>query len=374
VTGDLFDDDPPAPPAPPPSAGRAKTGATPVMAAQLDASVLELAGAIPDRVHLGTSSWNFPGWKGLVWQAEHAESQLSRHGLAAYASHPVLRSVSLDRSFYRPLSSSQYAAYAAQVPAHFRFVVKAPSLVTDAQVRGSDGRGMQANPAFLDPQLAASEFVQPALEGLGPKLGALVFQISPLPGSWLGRTPELLRRLGEMLAALPPLTAAPDAVVAVEVRDPLLLTPEFAQVLRAGGATYCLGLHAKMPPIEAQLPLLRALWPGPLVCRWNLHRRHGAYGYEDAKAQYEPFDRLVDPDPDTRQVLARVIAATTAAGFHSFVTINNKAEGSAPLSVLELATALRALALESASGQAPEPKASACPHPGNQPHDSLPTL
>ncbi|PAT35185.1 hypothetical protein CK620_04580 [Vandammella animalimorsus] len=27
-----------------------------------------------------------------------------------------------------------------------------------------------------------------------------------------------------------------------------------------------------MSPIEAQLPLLRALRPGPLACRWNLHR------------------------------------------------------------------------------------------------------
>jgi uncharacterized protein YecE (DUF72 family) len=374
VTGDLFDDGLPEPPAPPAPARRTNAGVAKVTPAEQPGSMLELAAAIPERVHLGTSSWNFPGWRGRVWQAEHAESQLSRHGLAAYAQHPLLRSVSLDRSFYRPLSSSQYAAYAAQVPGHFRFVVKAPSLVTDAQVRGPEGRGMQPNPAFLDPQLASSEFVLPALEGLGPKLGALVFQISPLPGSWLRRMPELLQRLGDMLAALPSLSGAPDAVVAVEVRDAQLLTPEFVQVLRAAGATYCLGLHAKMPPIEAQLPLLRALWPGPLVCRWNLHRKHGAYGYEEAKALYEPFDRLVDPDPDTRQVLARVIAATAAAGFHSFVTINNKAEGSAPLSVLELATALRALAQEPHPAGGRSTKGHNATSNGNQPHDSLPTL
>ena len=53
-----------------------------------------------------------------------------------------------------------------------------------------------------------------------------------------------------MLAALPSLSALPDAVVAVEVRDPQLLTPEFAAGAAAVGATYCLGLHARMPPIE----------------------------------------------------------------------------------------------------------------------------
>ena len=101
--------------------------------------------------------------------------------------------------------------------------------------------------------------------------------------------------------------------------------------------TYCLGLHAKMPPIEEQLPLLRALWPGPLVCRWNPHRRHGAYGYESAKAQYAPFDRLQDPDPTTRAHLARVITGTCSAGQNAYATINNKAEGCAPLSIKTLA-------------------------------------
>jgi len=108
-------------------------------------------------------------------------------------------------------------------------------------------------------------------------------------------------------------------------------------VLRAAGATYCLGLHSKMPPIEGQLPVLRALWPGPLVCRWNLHRMHGAYGYEDAAKRYLPYDRLVDEDPETRATLARVINATVQAGFPAYVTVSNKAEGCAPLSVEALA-------------------------------------
>lgn len=103
---------------------------------------------------------------------------------------------------------------------------------------------------------------------------------------------------------------------------------------------YRLGLHAQKPPIEEQLPLLRALWPGPLVCRWNLHRRHGAYGYESAKSQYAPFDRLQDPDPTTRAHLARVITGTCGAGQNAYVTINNKAEGCAPLSVVGLGFAL----------------------------------
>ncbi len=328
-----------------PQARRAPSAASTVGARAPDPAHLALAHALPALVRLGTSSWNYPGWRDLVWNGDYPESQLSKQGLAAYAQHPLFRTVSLDRAFYRPLTASQYAAYAAQVGDDFRFVVKAPALVTDATVRGEKGQALQPNPAFLSAELAVREFFQPAVQGLGHKLGALVFQISPLPRSWHGRLPQLLQRLSTLLQALPPLAAlAPDAVVAVEVRDPVWLTPEFVAVLKACNATYCLGLHAKMPLIEDQLPLLRALWPGPLVCRWNLNRLHGAYGYEDAAERYLPYDQLVDHDAPTRHTLAKVIHATTQAGHRAYVTVSNKAEGCAPLSVAALAEAVIAQA------------------------------
>lgn len=338
---------------PPPvadAAARRVRGPKAVRAVAPSPSLLELAAALPPRLHLGTSSWSFPGWNGLVWDGEYAEAKLSKHGLAAYAQHPLLRGVSLDRSFYRPLTASEYAHYAAQVPPDFRFVVKAPALVCDALVRAEDGRGQAPNPAFLNADRALNQFVLPALEGLGPRVGALVFQISPLPRGWLARLPELIERIGALLAALPALApTAPDGVLALELRDAAFLAPEHAPRLAAAlraargrnAVTYCLGLHARMPPIERQLPLLRALWPGPLVCRWNLHRQHGAYGYEAARGSYAPFDAIVDADPHTRAALARVIAGTTGADHPAYVSVNNKAEGCAPLSVQALAEQVR---------------------------------
>ena len=65
-----------------------------------------------------------------------------------------MRCVGIDRSFYRPLTEAQYAHYADQVPDDFRFVVKAPALLTDSMVRGEQGQGRQPNTAFLDPGLA----------------------------------------------------------------------------------------------------------------------------------------------------------------------------------------------------------------------------
>lgn len=286
------------------------------------------------RWHLGTSSWHFPGWAGLVWRRAWPAPVLSRHGLAAYARHPLLRTVSLDRAFHRAVDTPTYRALAAQTPPHFRFVVKAPAVVTDALVRDA-GRPLAPNAQFLDPAAALALAAQPAAEGLGPRLGVLVFQLSPLPaalrdlGALLPRLQALWR---QVLPALPQ-----GALAALELRDPELLTPELAAHLKAHGVRYVLGLHDRMPPVEDQLPMLRALWPGDLVCRWNLQR---GQRYADARDAWAPFDRLAAPDQATRAVLARVARATLDAGHRVFVTINNKAEGSAPISVKELALAL----------------------------------
>ena len=67
-----------------------------------------------------------------------------------------------------------------------------------------------------------------------------------------------------------------------------------------------------------------------LVIRWMLNRRHD---YQSAKQTYAPFDALVDEDVPTRVALARICARTRAP---SYVIVNNKAEGSSPLSIERL--------------------------------------
>src|SRR5690606_8911754 len=195
-----------------------------------------LARQLPAQLRFGVSTWSYPGWEGLVWHGEYDSSVLSKHGLGAYHQHPLLRTVCVDRTFWRPLTASQYAAYAGQVDDDFRFVVKCPASVTDAQVRGEEGKAREPNPGFLDPRRAIEDFVQPALEGLGAKLGVLVFQLSPLPWGWLSRPASLLEKLDRMLAAVRQALPAQDpAIVAVEVRDPELLGRALVDTLKAHG-------------------------------------------------------------------------------------------------------------------------------------------
>lgn len=292
---------------------------------------------LPARIRLGTSSWFFPGWRGLVYDRLHPQPALSRHGLAAYGEIPLLRTVSLDRTFYAPISTANYQRYARQVPDGFSFVVKAPALVCDALARDEQGRGRIANAHFLDPGLAAREFIVPCLDGLGTKAGPLVFQISPLPRDLVDDSASLVERLAAFFAALPDRLGTRRPLYALELRNAELLTPRLMKMLAGAGVRYCVGLHDRMPEVERQAAALQALdglSPGPLVVRWNLHR---GFRYQAAKQRYEPFDRLVDEDPQTRLVLARMAVDAFGKGQQVWITANNKAEGSAPWSLLKLA-------------------------------------
>lgn len=334
---DLFGADQGAAPA-----GRRARAERPVGAAAFDPALAQLASRLPPGIHLGTSSWSFPGWAGLVYDRPASESQLSRQGLAAYARHPLLRAAGIDRGFYQPLAAAEFAAYAAQVPDTFRFLVKAPALVTDEMRRDDAGRGTAANPLFLDARTACETFVKPALAGLGEKAGPLTFQFSPLSRRTLADVPAFVARLHAFLWAINKSceTCSAPPLLAVEVRNAELLTRDFADALKDAGARYCLGVHARMPAAEEQLPLLRALWPGALVARWNLH---AGFAYEEAKAGYAPFNRLIDEDPATRATLARVAAATARAGHPVYIVANNKAEGCAPLTLTKLAQSIAGL-------------------------------
>jgi uncharacterized protein YecE (DUF72 family) len=305
--------------------------------APVDQAVTILGTTLPRRIHLGTSSWSFPGWNGLVYAARGSkpasEQSLARQGLAAYAAHPLFRTVSLDRTYYAPLTQEEFARYAAQVPPHFRFVAKAPAAVTDALVRKpGSGEAARDNPLFLDPATAAATFIRPAVAGLGSKAGPLVFQFPPLGRRLVSDMPKLTARIAAFIAALPR-----GPLYAVEVRDPQLVCEAFARSLEDAGAVPCLAVHARMPPVDKQAAtfgLERNDCPLPLVVRWNLH---AGRGYEDAKADYYPFNRLIEEDLPSRTALARLARTAAAADRDVFITINNKAEGSAPLSVQRLA-------------------------------------
>jgi len=71
--------------------------------AAVRAEAAQLAERINPRIRLGTSSWTFPGWRGIVYSRSLTQTALAREGLREYARHPLMRTVGIDRSFYAPI-------------------------------------------------------------------------------------------------------------------------------------------------------------------------------------------------------------------------------------------------------------------------------
>jgi uncharacterized protein YecE (DUF72 family) len=311
-----------------PQAGRAgahRSGkASKVAAATAGEQYRSLAERLPSRLRMGTSTWSFSGWHGLVYADEYDESTLARQGLGAYAAHPLFRSVGVDRSYYRPLDAETLSRMRKAVSADFRFLLKAHAALMLPKSARRPVYLEGVPDVFLDADHAIRHVIDPARRALGETLGVVLFQFSPLGARVLGFRRELLQRLYEFLRALPS-----DVNYAVEWRDPEMLGLDYHQMLRTVGAVHGYAQHPRMPSVE-----LQGESRGPLVIRWLLAPGRS---YEGAKAAYAPFDRVVDPDPSARQKIIALAERALAAGEDVTIIVNNKAEGSAPQSIVELA-------------------------------------
>ncbi|MGH7443303.1 MAG: DUF72 domain-containing protein [Longimicrobiales bacterium] len=304
-----------------------------VQPAAADANLAALRRLVPERIRLGTSSWSFPGWAGIVYDGPYGEQALARHGLAAYGAHPLLRAVSIDRTYYAPIDETAFADYAAAVPDDFRFLVKADRVLTDPEAEAPDATtGQRDGSRFLDPEHAALAVATPAMRGLREKLGAVVFQFSPRGAGSHGGRVRFAVTLSDFLAALPR-----GPLYAVELRTPALMTRAYVAALEHAGAAHCYTVHSSMLPLAEQLKRMPARANQKFIVRWMLR---AGLDYEGAREQYAPFDRLVEEDVATRETIAQASVECADEDRDVIVCINNKAEGSAPLSAFKLAEAI----------------------------------
>lgn len=298
---DLFDPDP---------------GAVRAYAANQPTSPLALPRPIPQGLYLGTSSWSFSGWEGVVYDKAYSPRKLAERGLRAYAQHELFGCVSLDKTYYRPAEESEYARLAGQVPDGFRFIVKTPRDLLRPSLDGFDL-------ALLD-----KLFLTPVRRGLGEKLGPILIQFPP--GAWRdwGSKPRFYRALSGLFAGLPR-----ELFYSLELRDEDLLGPLLREVVSLGPVALCASVHPSLPSMERQLLAVPPAAGLPVMFRWNLRP---SLGYEEAREDFRPFNALRTPDLKRRTKLALMIARALDAGRQVYVTVNNKAEGCAPLSLLSL--------------------------------------
>jgi uncharacterized protein YecE (DUF72 family) len=293
---------------------------------------LAVAARLPAAIRLGTTSWSYPGWEGCVYGARVSAKDLAHDGLTAYAKHPLLRAVEIDRTYYEPMTAEDLARFARQVPEGFRFFAKAHEDCVTARfplhARYGKKRG-EANARYLDPAFAADAVVAPFAEGLGAKAGVLLFQFPP-------HEVTEPRAFAEDLHAF--LVRLPKGVTyAVELRNRELLVPAYADAIADAGVVHCHNVWGAMPAVDAQARRLPPAARRPFVVRWLL--RPGD-SFEAARARYAPFDRLVDPDLATRALVAKLVTRAHAHGVDAYVVLDNKAEGSAPRSAFALAASI----------------------------------
>lgn len=285
-----------------------------------------LAARLPDGVRCGTSSWSFPGWRGIVYRADASAQTLAREGLREYARHPLLRTVGIDRSYYAPIPEADLRRYAAQLPPGFPCCLKAPAAVTSMFVpeTGVPG-GRTRNPAFLSADLLVAELVEPCLRAFAGHVGAIILEFPPVAPGLRPDPVEFVERLDACLAALPR-----DVRYAVELRDRRLLTPAYRDVLVRHGAAHVFNYWTAMPMPAAQAAVVPVERLPFIVIRLLL-----APGtrYEDQRERYRPFDRLVDPAPGMRADVLHLLDRAIRARQPAFLLVNNKAEGSAPLTI-----------------------------------------
>lgn len=160
------------------------------------------------RIDVGTSGFAYPAWKGRFYPADLP----ARRMLPYYAEH--FRTVEINNTFYRMPSTRLLQAWASEVPADFRFVLKASQRITHVQRLRDAGDSLA--------------YLLEVTETLGPRLGALLFQLPP-------NLKKDAERLRAFLALLPQSRRA-----AFEFRHASWFDDEVYALLHAHRAALCI--------------------------------------------------------------------------------------------------------------------------------------
>jgi uncharacterized protein YecE (DUF72 family) len=170
-------------------------------------------------IWVGTSGYNYPEWKGSFYPETLPAAKM----LPYYAER--FPTVEINYTFYRTPTEKILTGWNTATPVHFRLTLKAPKAIThDRRLRDCADRVRQ----FFETSAV-----------LGPKLGALLFQLPP-------NLKKDLALFDAFLDAFPPRACA-----AFEFRHTSWLDDEVYARLRARNLALCIADSEKLStPIE----------------------------------------------------------------------------------------------------------------------------
>jgi uncharacterized protein YecE (DUF72 family) len=280
-------------------------------------------------LRLGTCSWKYDTWKGLIYEplkTYHADDYL-----ADYAKK--LDSVEVDQWFWSLFPGSlrlpdpaAVRLYAKSVPDDFVFTVKAPNSLTlthyySKQTPQHAAFAGKPNPAFLDHELLR-RFLD-ALSPLASKLGPVMFQFEYLNKQKMPTKELFFESFGKFIDAAPK-----GYQYAVEIRNPNYLSPAFFSFLKGHdlGFVYLDGYY--MPPIGQVFEKYK-----PETASFQVIRLHGGDRLEIEEETGEVWNKVVAPKPGGLKSAAKIVRANAKKRVLTYLNLNNHYEGSAPLSV-----------------------------------------
>ncbi len=302
--------------------------------------------AISPLIRFGTSTWTYEGWQGQIYTRKYTKTGFTRECLGEFCQYlyngrPLFRTVGNDSTFYRPASANQLTRYLTQIPEDFEMCFKVweeITIPTYAKHARYGIRAGQANPNFLNAEAFTKLVLQPFRDArFSPHTGPFLFEFQRhgMPAE------EFYTRLDAFFALLPR-----DFRYAVEIRNAGLLGPAYHELLRRHGVAHVYNhwsympslaeQHQRMDTFTAPFTVLRLLTPLKMT-------------YEAAKKRAEPYNKIVGELPEMRRDTVRLVQQATGVNRTTYVLVNNRAEGNAPLTIQALVERLQADPKEGAS-------------------------
>jgi uncharacterized protein YecE (DUF72 family) len=290
----------------------------------------ELSKLASQGIFVGTSSWKYPGWRGIlydearyVWRGKFAESRFEKNCLTEYGE--VFKAVGVDAAYYTFPSVKYLEGMALQVPSDFQFAFKVTDTITLKKFPNLPRFGSRAgseNELFLNAGVFERLFLQPC-ETIRPHVGLLMFEFSRFyPGDFAhGR--DFVEALDCFLGKLPK-----GWPYGVEIRNQTWLKPEYFECLARHQVTHVFNSWTEMPPVPEQMALPGAQTNPDLTAARFLLRP--GRKYEEAVKAFAPYDRTQEINEDSRRAGAALIKeAKIKKKKRTFILVNNRLEGNA---------------------------------------------
>ena len=294
-------------------------------------------------IYVGTSSWKYEGWLGLLYTPERyltrgklSVAKFEKTCLAEYAE--VFKTVCLDGGYYQFPSAKMLDGIFSQVPADFRLTIKVTEDITVKRFPSLPRYGNRAgldNPRFLDAGLFISSVLGP-LASYRNRIGALIFEFSPFhTGDW-ERGRQFVEALDSFFAVLPK-----DWNYSVEIRNESFLQPEYFETLRRYGVAHTFNNWSRMPSVAEQLKLPGSFTADFAAARFLLKPGRN---YEQAVKKFQPYSQVQEPNLEARMALIDLLTTPAKPGRpgRRFLYVNNRLEGCALWTIYAAITGLLA--------------------------------